>query len=123
MGIAISYSSCVSFTKLSVLVMYLRLSPDRVFRRAVHTLLAITSLYAIAYILMSIFLCIPVSAQWDLDITGKCVDRFSLMMTLSIANIVIDMAILLLPVEVLIPLQMPRMQKASLLVLFATGGV
>lgn len=123
MGINISYSSCVSFTKLSILAMYLRLSPDRVFRRAVYLLLAITSLYMTAYILMSIFLCSPVSAQWDLAITGKCVDKFSLMMTLSIANIVIDMAVLLLPVGVVVPLQMSRMQKASLLFLFATGGL
>lgn len=123
MGIAISYSSCVSFTKLSMLAMYLRLSPDRVFRRAVYVLLAITSLYTIAYILMIIFLCRPVSAQWDLAITGKCVDKSSLLMTLSIVNIVIDMAILLLPVGVIVPIQMPRMQKASLLVLFATGGL
>ncbi|KAL1871070.1 hypothetical protein Daus18300_004815 [Diaporthe australafricana] len=43
-------------------------------------------------------------------------------MTLSIANILIDVAILLLPVGVVVPLQMPKMQKASLLVPFATGG-
>lgn len=103
--------------------MYLRLSPDRVFRRAVYMLLAITSLYTTAYVLMSIFLCRPVSAQWDLAITGKCVAKFPLMMTLSIANIVIDMAILLLPLGVVVPLQMPRFQKTSLLVLFATGGL
>lgn len=103
--------------------MYLRLPPDRVFRRAVYMLLAITSLHMIAYILMSIFLCRPVSAQWDLAITGNCVDKFSLMMTLSIANIVIDMAVLGLPIGVIVPIQMPRMQKASLLVLFAMGGL
>lgn len=86
-------------------------------------LLTITSLYMTAYILMSIFLCRPVSAQWDLAITGKCLDKFPLMMALSIANIVIDTAILLLPVGVVVPLQMSRMQKASLLFLFATGGL
>lgn len=86
-------------------------------------LLAITSLYTTAYILMSIFLCRPVSAQWDLAITGKCVDKLSLMMTLSIVNIVIDIAILLLPVGVVVPLQMPRIQKALLLFLFAMGGL
>ncbi|KAK2608353.1 hypothetical protein N8I77_006971 [Diaporthe amygdali] len=122
LGITISYSSCVSFAKLSILALYLRLSPERIFRRAVYTLLIITSLHTTSYILMSIFLCRPVSAQWDLSITGKCVDKFSLMMTLSVANILIDMTILLLPVGVVVPLQMPKMQKASLLVLFATGG-
>lgn len=103
--------------------MYLRLSPDRVFRRAVYLVLIIASLYTTIYIFMSIFLCRPVSAQWDLSLRGKCVDKVSLMMTLSIANILIDVAILLLPVGVVAPLQMPRTQKASLLVLFATGGL
>lgn len=103
--------------------MYLRLSPDRLFRRAVYTVLLIASLYTTIYILMSIFLCRPVSAQWDLSIKGQCVDKVSLMMTLSIANILIDVAILLLPIGVVVPLQMPKMQKASLLVLFATGGL
>lgn len=103
--------------------MYLRLSPDRVFRRTVYTVLTITSLYTTVYIFMSIFLCRPVSAQWDLSVQGQCVDKVSLMMTLSIANILIDVAVLLLPIGVIAPLQMPRMQKASLLVLFATGGL
>lgn len=85
--------------------------------------LTIASLYTTIYILMSIFLCQPVSAQWDLSVQGQCVDKVSLMMMLSIANILIDVAILLLLIRVVVPLQMPKMQKASLLVLFATGGL
>ncbi|KAI8253570.1 Satratoxin biosynthesis SC1 cluster protein 4 [Colletotrichum sp. SAR11_239] len=42
-------------------------------------------------------------------------------MVLSIANIVMDIVILVLPLKIVIPLQMARRQKASVILLFATG--
>ncbi|KAI3556378.1 integral membrane protein [Colletotrichum abscissum] len=41
-------------------------------------------------------------------------------MTLSIANIIMDVVILLLPLKIVIPLQMARRQKVSVILMFAT---
>lgn len=90
------------------LVFYLRLSPDILFRRTVYTLIGVVCAYTLAYELIIIFQCSPVSAAWDITVQGKCIALMVPMMTLSIANIVIDVLILLLPIKVLLELQMSR---------------
>ncbi|TEA12395.1 hypothetical protein C8034_v006141 [Colletotrichum sidae] len=42
-------------------------------------------------------------------------------MVLSVANIIMDVVILIIPLKIVIPLQMARRQKASVILLFATG--
>ena len=54
---------------------------------------------------------------------ASCIEYLVPMMVLSIANIVIDLVILILPVKVIVPLQIPVRQKLSLTFLFATGGL
>jgi hypothetical protein len=120
----ICYTLSISFSKLSILALYLRLSPARWFRTLVCGLIGIVSAYSVAYLLISIFGCTPVAASWDLSIPSpKCVDTLTSYMVLSIANIVMDCCTLALPIPVVLPLQMARRQKASLILLFATGGL
>ncbi|KPM35334.1 hypothetical protein AK830_g11230 [Neonectria ditissima] len=121
-GGTLIFAVSIAFSKLSVLAFYLRISPDRVIRRAVHSLIALVCVYTLAYILLMIFRCQPISSGWDLTVKGKCVNSIVPMMTLSISNIVIDLFILVLPIRIVIPLQIPLRQKVSLALLFATGG-
>lgn len=123
MGITMTYCTSVSFAKLSILVFYLRLSPERKFRIGVYALIGLTATYTVTYIVVILLVCRPVELNWDLSVEGECFSRMAPMMTLSVANIVIDFAILLIPVHVVVPLQMPRRQKVSLIFLFATGGL
>lgn len=111
--------------KISLLFLYLRISPDRKFHTVVKTLVAAFALYAVIYAMISIFGCRPISASWDLALAeeGQCVDKPGFFLAASIANIVMDLAILLIPIPIVIPLQIPRRQKISLLLLFATGGL
>lgn len=90
----------------------------------VWSLIALVSVYSVAYFFLSIFGCSPVEASWDLSIVEPtCVDKLTLYMVLSIANIVMDFCTLALPVPVVLSLQMATRQKISLLLLFATGGL
>jgi hypothetical protein len=123
MGITCTYSTCVSFAKLSILVFYLRLSPEKKFRWAVFGLIGIVIAYTVTYLIVIFAICNPVALNWDLTLDGKCISRMAPMMVLSVANICIDIAILVIPVHVVIPLQMPKRQKISLIFLFATGGL
>lgn len=102
------------------------MSPDQNFRRAVYALLGVVVAYTISYILVIVFRCRPVAAAWDLALQGRggvCIEYLIPMMVLSIANIVIDLVILFLPVKVVVPLQIPVRQKITLVLLFATGGL
>lgn len=125
MGITMTYCTSVSFAKLSILSFYLRLSPEKPFRIGVYSLIGLTVIYTITYIIVILLVCRPVAANWDLSLAedAQCFSKLVPMMTLSVANIVIDFSILLIPIHVVVPLQMPRRQKLSLILLFATGGL
>ncbi|KAJ0367779.1 hypothetical protein COL154_003000, partial [Colletotrichum chrysophilum] len=103
-----TYSLTVVLAKLSLLFLYLRLCPDQSFRIVVMTLIGIVTAYSIAYQLLSLFGCRPVYASWDAVAlkTASCVDKETVYMVLSIANIIMDIVILMLPLKIVIPLQM-----------------
>ncbi|RKL18046.1 hypothetical protein BFJ68_g4305 [Fusarium oxysporum] len=122
-GATLTYAACISLAKLSVLTFYLRISPDRFVRRAVHVLMALVCSYTFVYICLVVFRCQPVSSGWDLTIEGKCIGMDVLVLFLVICSVVIDTFVLLLPIRIVQPLQIPTRQKISLAVLFATGGV
>lgn len=122
----IFYMLSSDLAKISLLFLYLRISPDQKFRIVVKTLVASFALYAIIYAMISIFGCRPIAASWDLELMaseGRCVDKAGFFLAASVANIVMDLAILIIPIPIVIPLQIPRQQKVSLLLLFATGGL
>ncbi|POR37500.1 Uncharacterized protein TPAR_02288 [Tolypocladium paradoxum] len=119
----LTYAVSVSFSKLSILAFYLRVSPGQAFRRAVHALVALVCAYTLAYVLVMVFRCRPVAAGWDLSVKGgQCIGHLAPMMVLSVANIALDVVVLCLPIPVVAPLQMPLRQKVTLTLLFATGG-
>ncbi|KAJ4244742.1 hypothetical protein NW762_014318 [Fusarium torreyae] len=120
----IFYMLSSDLAKISLLFFYLRLSPERNFRIVIHVLIGLFALYALIYAMISLFGCQPIKASWDLaaQATGKCVDKFGFFLAASVANVVMDLIILLLPLRIVIPLQIPRRQKMSLLFLFTTGG-
>ncbi|KAJ3539711.1 hypothetical protein NM208_g5376 [Fusarium decemcellulare] len=120
----IFYMLSSDLAKISLLFFYLRLCPERTFRRIVQVLVGLFVLYAVIYAMISLFGCQPIKASWDLaaQATGKCVDKFGFFLAASVANVVMDLVILLLPLRIVIPLQIPRRQKLSLLFLFTTGG-
>ncbi|KAJ4211050.1 hypothetical protein NW759_012806 [Fusarium solani] len=122
LGSTLVYGFCIALAKLSVLAFYLRISPDRVIRRAVHILICLVCIYTFCFILLNIFRCRPISANWDLSVKGDCIDKEIPILTLAIANILIDLCVLCLPIRIVIPLQIPTPQKVSLALLFATGG-
>jgi len=119
------YATSIAFSKLSILFLYLRLSPQRWFRVLVWSTVAVVITYAIVYDLISIFGCQPVAATWDLRLApgAKCVDPLTKYMALSILNIIIDVFELALPIPVIAPLQMSMRQKITICGLFATGGL
>jgi hypothetical protein len=121
----IFYMLSTDFAKVSLLFFYLHLSPDRSFRRLVQGLIACFGLYGVVYALISIFGCVPIYAAWDLvaQATGKCINKTQFFLAASIANVFMDVIILLIPLRIVVPLQIPKRQKLSLIFLFTTGGL
>lgn len=124
---SVGYTLSTNLAKVSLLFLYLRICPDRKFHIMTKIMAAVFLLYAFIYVLICVLGCRPVAAAWDLAIMSsrqfQCVDRAKFFLAASIANVGMDVLILLLPIPIIMPLQMPWRQKISLLLLFATGGL
>ncbi|XHG03820.1 hypothetical protein AWENTII_007108 [Aspergillus wentii] len=73
---AILYCAATGFTKVSVLIFYLRIFPSRSFHISVWTIVFIAVAYNVASVLANVFSCTPIAKAWDLTIEhGICMNR------------------------------------------------
>ncbi|KAJ5690413.1 hypothetical protein N7462_004805 [Penicillium macrosclerotiorum] len=115
---AIFYCAATGFTKVSVLIFYLRIFPSRNFHFAVWTIVFIAAGYSLASILANILSCHPVAKAWDSSITtGSCMNRPVFYFANAGLGIFTDFATVAVPIPWLRRLQMPMRQK------IAVGGI
>jgi hypothetical protein len=112
------------FAKLSILLLYLRISPSRAFRWTIYTLMIIAAGGGIGCIVASVCICSPVKAAWVYDgsQSAHCIHRPTLYYATAGLNIFTDVAILLTPIKMVMELNLPRRQKVGAMVVFLTGG-
>lgn len=122
-AIQIIYKFTINLTKISILLLYLRIFPNKSFRKAVYGLLVFVIGYAVASITATTFQCTPVARTFDHDIPGTCINNTAFWYANAGANILSDFAILALPMPVVNSLHLPRRQKLGLMVVFALGGL
>ena len=79
--------------------------------------------YNLAILLVILFGCTPFKKSWDLTILeGSCVDRGVVYICTAALGILSDLILLVMPLPMILQLQMPRRQKAGLVVLFVIGS-
>lgn len=121
---SILYLPLLAMAKFSILFLYLRLGPIHWFRVAVFTLMFVVVGANFALIFAFIFACHPVKRGWDLTITeGSCINRAALYVSTAVLNMLTDILLLLLPIPMVVRLQMPRIQKFGLILIFAVGSM
>ncbi|PVH68619.1 hypothetical protein DL98DRAFT_375249, partial [Cadophora sp. DSE1049] len=119
----IIYCLSILFIKLSILLLYLRISPDRKFRTAVYSVIVVVVGYNLGSAFTNVFSCTPIARSWDLSITsGSCINRPIFYFANAGLNIGTDCVMLILPIPMLWNLQMPRRQKAGLIGVFMAGS-
>lgn len=59
-----TYYTALGFTKLSILMQYLRIFPQVMFRRACYVMLGITILWTLWAIFSSMIMCVPIHYFW-----------------------------------------------------------
>jgi hypothetical protein len=118
------YNLSLTFTKVSILLQYLRIFPTRRFRIVCCVVLGFVILYGLWTFLGSVFICTPVSFFWDTTVPGgKCMNELVVWFTNAGVNILQDILILLLPMPVIRRLSIPKLQKKALTAIFALGGL
>ncbi|KAF2116474.1 hypothetical protein BDV96DRAFT_543909 [Lophiotrema nucula] len=117
------YYLALSFTKISILVQYLRIFPTPRFRAVCCVVLSFVVGFGIWNFFGSIFLCTPVQFFWNKSLKkGTCLNQFVVWFVNAGVNIAQDVIILILPMPLLHRLNVPRAQKRALIIIFSLGG-
>ncbi|KFY58766.1 hypothetical protein V496_05969 [Pseudogymnoascus sp. VKM F-4515 (FW-2607)] len=118
------YQLCNGFTKLSLLIVYMRLSPQKWFRIAGWFSIVVVVLYTAVISILMFFHCHPVRRAFDFKIqTGSCLDAGALYIATAISNIVTDIMLFLLPTPVILKLRMSTSQKVGILLVFGIASL
>lgn len=115
----------MGFTKLSILLLYLKLlAPGMKLRSAVYGILAFVATYTIAMELSLLFACNPILKLYHHYLKGSCsINIIAHALTQGVLNIVSDILILIVPIPMVWSLQMSTKHKVGVVGIFATGLV
>lgn len=117
------YAPCTGFAKLTLLILYRRLSPVRWFVWAVNASILVVVGYTIGIFFSLIFACTPIEKSWNATMTtGTCINRPALYITTAALGVATDVVLIVLPARTIIGLQMRLAQKAGLIFIFTVGS-
>lgn len=120
----ILYKVVVALYRISFLCLYLRIFVDRAFRLLCKLGIAFTALCNIAFIIATIFQCLPVRAIWDKTVKHPhCIDSEVFWFSYAMINIVSDVTILALPIRQILKLQLSWRDKLGLMGVFLMGSL
>ncbi|KAE8448270.1 hypothetical protein EG329_009701 [Mollisiaceae sp. DMI_Dod_QoI] len=118
----LSYQLSLTFTKISILFLYLRVFIVSNVRPACYVVLAVVILYGVELFVTGIFICVPAAHFWESSqVSGTCIPNQPLYFTNVSLNILTDISIILLPMPAIRTLVLPRRQKLGLYSVFALG--
>jgi hypothetical protein len=109
------------FVKLSILWLYQRVFTVEVFQRWAWGLMAVVGCYGVSFLVVFLTNCEPVDQLWNPQPDGHCRDQqYSDYATIGI-NLVLDIAILVLPMPMVWRLKMALNKKIIVTVMFSLG--
>src|SRR5687768_9800969 len=112
----------LGLVKSSILVLYLNIFPNRVFRWCVIGMLGYVGVWTISFFFSHLFTCYPITAFIDFFQDKKCVNQVAMFLTVLYTNIIADFAILFLPIPMVIKTQMKRGTKLAVLGMLTLGA-
>ncbi|KAK0719234.1 hypothetical protein B0H67DRAFT_149203 [Lasiosphaeris hirsuta] len=114
------YNLSLFLTKISILIMFLRVLTHEYIRKATYATLGLVVVYNVWAFGMYFTMCIPIQRMWDRSIPGYC-HPLDVWWALTYLHIVTDFMIFCLPIPVVATMTIPMRQKASLLLVFCVG--
>ena len=96
----------------------------RNFRIAAYVVLGVVSVYGAWTIFGDVFLCSPIAFFWNPTIPGgHCMNEFVIWFVNAGLNIATDLAIIILPINSIRHLNLPRRQRRLLIIVFGLAGL
>ena len=118
------YIPCIWFTKISILLLYLRLFPDPKLRRNIKIGLGLCSVTVFALFWACVFKCWPISFAWnywDGEHKGKCTSEAAQGWANSFLNMFADIVVLLLPLPTIWKLNLSTEKRMAIMAMFSVG--
>ena len=75
----------------------------------------------LAFLIATLFYCVPVSYYWNRTGNGKCFQADTFYRITSGLKVLLDVALVVLPIYPLWSLQVPKIKKIGLIIVFATS--
>ncbi|KAH7031558.1 uncharacterized protein B0I36DRAFT_227669, partial [Microdochium trichocladiopsis] len=118
------YVFIIPVTKISVLIFYLQIFPERFYRRATMTLIVLNACYLVAFLLTTVLQCTPVEGAWltwDGTYHAECRSLNKQVWAAALTGIILDVAMLVLPMPALWKLKMSIRKKLQVMFMFSLG--
>lgn len=118
------YGASLTFSKLAVISLYRFIIRDKWTRRFVWATGAFILLHGVSMLIVIAAMCQPFAYKWDKTIVnGHCGNQMAGYRLVSIPNIIVDLAIIVLPLQTLYKLNTSKATKVGIIVTFLTGGL
>ncbi|KAF2853633.1 hypothetical protein T440DRAFT_312956 [Plenodomus tracheiphilus IPT5] len=120
----IFYNLSTTFTKVSLGLFYLRLSPfETGFRFTVYVVVFVSLINSTLAAFGFLWVCQPIAKYWDFSImTGKCINLNAYFLVTACINAATDLALLILPIFIMRKLQLALHRKIGAALLLMTGS-
>ncbi len=115
------YNLTLQLTKISMILLYMRLFPTKVYRVVLITVLVVFIVLTLYMVIGTFLVCVPVHVFWSTDPDQWCGTRTAVWLVNAGLQITGDFIIVILPMPLLVKLRIPLRQKICLVFIFALG--
>ena len=113
-----------TLVKISILHFYTKVFSTHMLTYSAYAIGTVTMAYWLSTVLTAFLICRPFAFNWDkLTIKGHCGDTSGYYLSTAIVNLLIDVAIVALPLPLLWSLQMRTSRKLALTAIFSLGAM
>lgn len=122
----ILFDLSILFSKISALVFYRKIFrvlsyTNKAWRWTYYAILAVATAWPVAFILFTLFMCAPIEKFWLMNQPGHCYSHFDGTFSSAFSSVIIDLAILIIPLPPIWQLHLKNSRKLSLVVVFVLG--
>ncbi|KAH8750352.1 hypothetical protein F5882DRAFT_487688 [Hyaloscypha sp. PMI_1271] len=118
----LSYLTCLTLIRLSILFFYLRIFMKRRFRITVWITIIFVGASGLAFLIAALLQCVPISGVFDRSIPSTCLSLNAVAFSNAGVGITQDLIILFLPFPEVIYLTMMTRKKIILILMFLLGS-
>jgi hypothetical protein len=118
------YAVIITLTKISIILLYLRIFPTRGFVIRCYCLIGFIVAFFVGAGFAVTFTCSPLSLMWTLwdgEHTGTCGNVNAMVYAVAGINMTLDVTIFLFPLPQVLRLQMNWRKKAAIALIFSVG--